>query len=645
MRPNLVPLALSALSLATAQQCGTQAGGAFCSAGYHCCSQYGWCGVGGAYCGDGCQSGPCNGSYNFNYCGVSWPAADANCGTPCPGGSDAECPGGETCYADAWSCPSVQPDGNPVPAPPPPAPGPPTPTASAGDDTRLIAYVGNWQDCPSSSQTDAYTHIVVAFAVTYTWSQAKNNCDTSCNLAPTVPICANWNNQGLVDGWRAQGKKVILSFGGAGMGGSWVGDNNNCWDYCLDKAESLSTQLVSVVQNQRLDGIDIDYEYCYDIAGGQHGGCSQVDSAYYTDAKAQNFLRDITSKLRTKLDALGTGYELTHAPMDADIDGSKYYDILKERSADLDFLMPQFYNGITRPVPDGFASSGTGTVSAKSVYDTLVSDMFGGAPEKVVFGFCIDDCGGTGSNASGSQAVTVMQQVGTHYPCHGGAFFWVAFKDYGGSWSDVVWAEIAPSSGCSAGPLPTVSPTVSPKPTDSPTPAPTNNPTISPPPTDSPTPRPTNSPLAGDGCQGCQTGVAELRPLANCQGFYYCLESGQSLGSVPCPSGTTFDYGLQTCNYVDQVDCACPSSGPSPPLAPPPSPAVTPAPVPAGTGQICNACPVSGWNLIGSDDCSGFFHCTDGIRGVFQSCPPGLLWVQSIMGCDWEDRVDCACSA
>ena len=215
MRPTLVPLALSALSLATAQQCGTQAGGASCSTGY-CCSQYGWCGLDGSYCGDGCQSGPCSGSYNFNYCGVSWPAADANCGTPCPGGSDAECPGGETCYADAWSCPGVQPDGNPAPAPSPPTPGPPTPNASAGDDTRLIAYVGNWQDCPTTSQTDAYTHIVIAFAVTYTWAQAKNNCDTSCNLAPTVPICGNLNNQALVDGWRAQGKKVILSFGGAG---------------------------------------------------------------------------------------------------------------------------------------------------------------------------------------------------------------------------------------------------------------------------------------------------------------------------------------------------------------------------------------------------------------------------------------------
>ena len=65
--------------------------------------------------------------------------------------------------------------------------------------------------------------MVIAFAVSYTWASGKNNCDAQCNIAPTVPICNNGNNQGLVDSWRAAGKKVILSFGGAGMGGSWSG--------------------------------------------------------------------------------------------------------------------------------------------------------------------------------------------------------------------------------------------------------------------------------------------------------------------------------------------------------------------------------------------------------------------------------------
>ncbi|KAG6545340.1 hypothetical protein Mapa_013189 [Marchantia paleacea] len=41
-----------------AQVCGSQAGGALCS-GSNCCSQYGYCGVGDAWCGAGCQSGPC----------------------------------------------------------------------------------------------------------------------------------------------------------------------------------------------------------------------------------------------------------------------------------------------------------------------------------------------------------------------------------------------------------------------------------------------------------------------------------------------------------------------------------------------------------------------------------------------------------
>nr|QVU21311.1 chitinase [Allium sativum]QVU21312.1 chitinase [Allium sativum] len=47
-----------------AQQCGSQGGGALCSNGL-CCSQYGYCGNGGPYCGTGCQSqcgGPGGGS-------------------------------------------------------------------------------------------------------------------------------------------------------------------------------------------------------------------------------------------------------------------------------------------------------------------------------------------------------------------------------------------------------------------------------------------------------------------------------------------------------------------------------------------------------------------------------------------------------
>ena len=56
-----VLLAALLFSTCHAQQCGSQAGGATC-ANNLCCSQYGYCGSTSAYCGAGCQSGPCTSS-------------------------------------------------------------------------------------------------------------------------------------------------------------------------------------------------------------------------------------------------------------------------------------------------------------------------------------------------------------------------------------------------------------------------------------------------------------------------------------------------------------------------------------------------------------------------------------------------------
>lgn len=47
------------------QECGDQAGGAVCDNNL-CCSQYGYCGLGGDYCGAQCQSGPCDDSSGGN---------------------------------------------------------------------------------------------------------------------------------------------------------------------------------------------------------------------------------------------------------------------------------------------------------------------------------------------------------------------------------------------------------------------------------------------------------------------------------------------------------------------------------------------------------------------------------------------------
>merc|ERR1711862_1048490 len=233
-------------------------------------------------------------------------------------------------------------------------------------------------------------------------------------------------------------------------------------------------QLNTIVRAQNFDGVDIDYEY------------------FYSSTEAQNFLKSVTTGLRS---TLPQGSIVTHAPMDPDLlPDTAYYKLLKEVSSSLDFIMPQYYNGYTRPAIDGIDGTGSGSISALSHYNTLVNDMFDGHATKVIFGFCISDCSGTGSNANAVQAAKVMSSLREYYPCNGGAFFWVAAHDTGGSWSKIVGAEILPYSGCSV-----KGPTISPRPTNAPiSPPPSIPPTKSPtlPPVQNPTASPTNKPTA-----------------------------------------------------------------------------------------------------------------------------------------------------
>jgi len=148
-------------------------------------------------------------------------------------------------------------------------------SATAGVDSRLIAYLGNWEACPTSAQTDQYSHIFIAFA--------EATCTSTCTIGSPVAICNNAVNPTLVSTWQAAGKKVVLSFGGASMGGSWLKDPNGCWDACVGKESSVVTQLVNIVNNQKFDGVDIDYEY------------------FYNTAARQKFIKDITTGLRANL--------------------------------------------------------------------------------------------------------------------------------------------------------------------------------------------------------------------------------------------------------------------------------------------------------------------------------------------------------
>jgi len=352
-------------------------------------------------------------------------------------------------------------EGNPIPAPAPisaPSPLTPTPPVESINDSRMIAFVGNWQSCPTEAQLQHYTHIVISFAVAYTWSPNGNVCNANCQIQEPDICRSAGNKKAKIQQWKNAGKKVILSFGGAGMGGSWLAPSNGCWEGCFGKESAVVSQLTDHVNNLGFDGIDIDYEYFYENKSGFTKG-----------AEAQKFLRDVTDGLHS---SLAPGSILTHAPMDSDIvRGTAYYEILKDLAdTHLDFLLPQYYNGVTRPHLDGLDGRSSGRVSTLEHYKNLVDDLYNGDATKVVFGFCINDCGGTSSNVDGTQARNIMEDLGNYYQCNGGAFFWVAEDDKIGLWSKEVNYAIQPQAGCSSGGVqpPTYPPTSAPIATTSP---------------------------------------------------------------------------------------------------------------------------------------------------------------------------------
>merc|ERR1712232_662555 len=98
---------------------------------------------------------------------------------------------------------------------------PSTTSKTLSGNKGLVAFVENWKPCPSIEKIKGYTKVIVSFAVSYTWQPNKNQCDSTCTIGSPVPICNNADQPGLVNEWKETGAKVLLSFGGAGMGGSW----------------------------------------------------------------------------------------------------------------------------------------------------------------------------------------------------------------------------------------------------------------------------------------------------------------------------------------------------------------------------------------------------------------------------------------
>merc|ERR1740123_2118570 len=425
-----------------------------------------------------------------------------------------------TTQAPTTPQPTTQPSPTQAPtlqaSPPQPTTQAPTLQPTAGDH-KMMAFVENWLECPTIEQIQGYSHVIVSFAVSYVWQPGKNRCDEQCNIGTPVPIC-NGGNYDKVKDWQDAGAKVLLSFGGAGMGGQWTSSLDDCWEYCYTKgAPAVASQLAEIVETQGFDGVDIDFEY------------------HVTEDAAVPFLSRLTTDLQDLMPAYKT---VSHAPMDHTVDqGDNYYNLMKSIAPRVDYILPQYYNGNMKP--------GQNPDVARSHYTNLVNDVFGGDASKVFFGFCPTDC--SSFNVDSSQAVRVMREVAQWFPRFGGAYVWAGAADRGNAWSRPVVEFFASLEDTPpTPPMPTIAPsTQAPRPTQEPTtrapatpqptpqPSPTEAPTLQPTPPQTPTEAPT--PAGGRVCLHQKD--CKVSSCCSQVGYeQWCRQNGEhSSGTCPAP--------------------------------------------------------------------------------------------------------------
>lgn len=196
---------------------------------------------------------------------------------------------------------------------------------------------------------------------------------------------------GVVGKLQADGKKVLISFGGGDMG-------MDSYRPAVGREATLAAALAGLVEKYGLDGIDLDFE----ISGSLHH--PPADGAF----DGRTFLVALTRELRK---ALPKGALVTHAPqapyLDPDWHGGPYLEILQQVGAEIDWIMVQYYNN-----PDFDLPVATHLVGAdKNPFPASYAGITGGAlgftwpAEKTLVGLPIY----RGDASSGHQPPDVVQ--------------------------------------------------------------------------------------------------------------------------------------------------------------------------------------------------------------------------------------------
>jgi len=216
---------------------------------------------------------------------------------------------------------------------------------------RYVIYYNSNASPPKTLIGTPYTHVILSFITVA--PDAPDEGPVSLvvpdKLAPAL---------GVIGRLQAEGKRVLISFGGGDM-------QLDGYTGLVGREGSLADAITDFVSVHGFDGVDIDFEVSAALHSRRQPGVLD----------GRRFLIDLTAALRKRLPAEAL---ISHAPQAPYLDpiwhGGPYIDVLRAVGDGIDWIMVQYYNNpayeapvarqIVGQAPRPFATSYAGIVNS-----------------------------------------------------------------------------------------------------------------------------------------------------------------------------------------------------------------------------------------------------------------------------------------
>lgn len=235
----------------------------------------------------------------------------------------------------------------------------------AADSPRYVIYYNSDASPPTALVGKPYTDVILSFIT------------VSADASPAAPVSLVVPDKlvpalDVIPRLQAEGKRVLISFGGGDMG---LDDYRSI----VGRTEELADAVAAFVARHGFDGVDIDFEVSPALYRAPPPG--------YFDGR--RFLIDLTLALRSRLPA---GALLSHVPQAPYLDpawhGGPYLDVLRQAGDAINWITIQYYNNPDYDAP--VARQIVGSAQSPSV--TSYSGISSGAgglewpPERTLVG-------------------------------------------------------------------------------------------------------------------------------------------------------------------------------------------------------------------------------------------------------------------